>query len=177
MPLTDSIVMRNLVSEQDAIILGDLLRSNGEISSQQLSKNVGISLTTARVKRRELTKKYLKVTYSLNLERYGWRQLQLQISTSGGRTVSVGKELLKLNPVVFVGGTVGEVKIDLRAEVFVRGGQELGKLIDAVKALHGVNDVAWSEVVEVIGTKNPPSQLGTHDATKDLIGPHRIHRK
>jgi DNA-binding Lrp family transcriptional regulator len=158
-------------------ILGDLLRSNGEISSQQLSKNVGISLTAARVKRRELTKKYLTVTYSLNLQRYGWRQLQLQISTSEGRTVSVGKELLKLNPVVFVGGTIGEVKIDLRAEVFVRDGHELVELIDAVKALHGVKEVVWSEVADVIGTKNPPSQLETHKATKDSIGPHPIHGK
>jgi DNA-binding Lrp family transcriptional regulator len=169
--------MRNLLSEQDVTILGDLLRSNGEISSQQLSKNVGISLTAARVKRRELTKKYLTVTYSLNLQRYGWRQLQLQISTSEGRTVSVGKELLKLNPVVFVGGTIGEVKIDLRAEVFVRDGHELVELIDAVKALHGVKEVVWSEVADVIGTKNPPSQLETHKATKDSIGPHPIHGK
>jgi DNA-binding Lrp family transcriptional regulator len=169
--------MRNLLSEQDAIILGDLLRSNGEISSQQLSKNVGISLTAARVKRRELTKKYLTVTYSLNLQRYGWRQLQLQISTNGGRTISVGKELLKLNQVVSVGGTVGEVKIDLRAEVFVRDGHELLELIDAVKALHGVKEVGWTEVADVIGTKNPPSQLETHKATKDSVGPHRIHGK
>jgi len=169
--------MRNLLSEQDVTILGDLLRSNGEISSQQPSKNVGISLTAARVKRRELTKKYLTVTYSLNLQRYGWRQLQLQISTSEGRTVSVGKELLKLNPVVFVGGTIGEVKIDLRAEVFVRDGHELVELIDAVKALHGVKEVVWSEVADVIGTKNPPSQLETHKATKDSIGPHPIHGK
>jgi len=177
MPCADSDEMRNLLSEQDAIILGDILRSNGEITSQQLSKSVGISLTAARVKRRELTKKYLKVTYSLNLERYGWRQLQLQISTSGGRTVTVGKELLKLNPVVFVGGTVGEVKIDLRAEVFVRDGQELVELIDAVKALHGVKEVGWTEVAKVIGTKNPLSQLRTHEAGKDSIGSHRIHRK
>ena len=177
MPCADSNEMRNLLSEQDAIILGDILRSNGEISSQQLSKNVGISLTAARVKRRELTRKYLKVTYSLNLERYGWRQLQLQISTSRGQTVTVGKEILKLNPVVSVGGTIGEVKINLRAEVFVRDGQELVELIDAVKALRGVNEVGWSEVADVIGTKNPPSQLGTHKAAKDSVGPHRTHGK
>jgi hypothetical protein len=33
--------------------------------------------------------------------------------------------MLKLKQVVFVAGTIGEVKIDLRAEVFVRSSREL----------------------------------------------------
>jgi DNA-binding Lrp family transcriptional regulator len=157
--------MRNLLSEQDANIITHLLGSNGEISSQQLSKEAGISLRTTRLRRKMLTKEYLTVTHSLNLQRYGWRQLQLLITTSGGRTVAIGRELLKLKQVVFVGGTIGEIKIDLRAEVFVRSSAELLTLIEEVKALHGVKEVIWSEVAEVIGLKNPPPQLQTHEAT------------
>jgi DNA-binding Lrp family transcriptional regulator len=158
--------VRNLLSEQDANILSHLLRSNGEISSQQLSKETGVPLRTTRLRRKILTKEYLTVTHLLNLQKYGWRQMQLLITTSGGRTVAVGRELLKLKQVVFVGGTIGEVKIDLRAEVFVRSSAELLNLIEEVKALHGVKEVIWSEVAEVIGTKNPPPQLQTHEATK-----------
>jgi len=157
--------VRNLLSEQDASILAHLLDSNGEISTQRLSKAVGISLRAARLRRRILTKEYLTVTHSLNLQRYGWRQLQLLITTSGGRSLAIGRELLKLKQVVFVGGTIGEVKIDLRAEVFVRSGAELLNLIEEVKALNGVKAVIWSEVAEVIGLKNPPPQLQTYEAT------------
>src|ERR1700687_2077061 len=106
--------MRNLLSEHDANIITHLLGSNGEISSQQLSKEAGIYLRTNRLRRKILTKEYLTITHSLNLQRYGWRKLQLLISTSGGRTVAVGRELLELKQVVFVGGQLGEGKGALR---------------------------------------------------------------
>jgi DNA-binding Lrp family transcriptional regulator len=169
--------MRNLLSEEDAKILAYLLGSNGQISSQRLSKEVGISLRATRLKRKTLTKEYLTVTHALDLQRYGWRQLQLLISTSGGRTVAIGRELLKLKQVVFVGGTIGEVSIDLRAEVFVRSSAELLTLIEEVKALHGVKEVIWSEIAEVIGHKNPPPQLHTHEATVQSFEPHPAHRR
>jgi DNA-binding Lrp family transcriptional regulator len=161
--------MRNLLSEQDARILSSILSSNDGMSSQQLSREAGISVSAVRARRRTLARKYLTVTHSLNLQRYGWRQLQLLISTSGGRTVAIGKELMKLKQVVFVAGTIGEVKIDLRAEVYVRSGQELLDLLENVKALNGVREVVWSEVAEVIGIKNPPPQLHTREATPDSL--------
>jgi hypothetical protein len=160
--------VRNLLSEQDANILSQILSSNDEISSHQLSTKVGISARAASAKRKALSKKYLIVTRSLDLQRYGWRQLQLLISTTGGRSIAIGKELLKLKQVVFVGGTIGEVKIDLRAEVFVRNGQELLDVLEKVKTLNGVKEVVWSEVAEVIGIKNPPPQLQTREATEPI---------
>ena len=170
-------VMRNLLSEQDAKILAFLLGSNGEISSQRLSKEAGISLRATRLRRKILTKEYLTVTHALDLQRYGWRQLQLLITTSGGRTVAIGREMLKLKQVVFVGGTNGEVKIDLRAEVFVRSSRELHALIEEVKAISGVEGVIWTEVAEVIGVKSPPPQLRTHEATMPPLEVRAVHRK
>ena len=169
--------MRNLLSEQDANILDNILRSNDEMSSERLSREVGIPVSAARSKRRTLAKKYLTVTHSLNLQRYGWRQLQLLITTSGGRTVAIGREMLKLKEVVFVAGTIGEVKIDLRAEAFVRNGQELLDLLEKVKTLEGVKQVVWSEVAQVIGIKNPPPQLQTHEATLGPLERHPVLRK
>ena len=85
--------------------------------------------------------------------------------------------MLKLKQVVFVGGTIGEVSIDLRAEVFVRSSAELLTLIEKVKALQGVKEVIWSEVAEVIGRKNPPPQLHTHEATVQQFGPNAGRRR
>ena len=169
--------MRNLLSEQDANILDIILSSNDEVSTERLSREVGIPVSAARLKRRTLAKKYLTVTHTLNLQRYGWRQLLLLITTSGGRTVAIGREMLKLKEVVFVAGTVGEVKIDLRAEAFVRNGQELLDLLEKVKILEGVKEVAWSEVAQVIGVKNPPPHLQTHEATLEPSERHPILRK
>ncbi|HVB95082.1 MAG TPA: cupin domain-containing protein [Nitrososphaerales archaeon] len=89
-------------------------------------------------------------------ERFGWRVIQLLIQTNGGRTEAVGKELLERKEVTFVGRTIGQYTIDLRAEVFVQSSGELLNLIEEVKAISGVTDVIWSEIVEVVGRKNPP---------------------
>lgn len=77
----------------------------------------------------------------------------------------VGKKLLEFNQVSRVSRTIGEVTIDLTAIAFVRSGIELANLIEDVKSMDGVDDVIWTEVVEVVGTKNAPPQLDTHEAT------------
>jgi len=97
-------------------------------------------------------------------ERFGWRFVQLLIHTSGGRTAAVGKELLERKEITFVARTIGQYTIDLRAEVFVRNSQELLNLIEEVKTINGVSDVIWSEIVEVIGRKNPPYEISPNPA-------------
>jgi len=68
--------------------------------------------------------------------------------------LAIGKELLKHDQVAYVARTIGQFNIDLRAEIFVRSGEELMNLIEEVKAMAGVKDVVWSEVIEVVGRKN-----------------------
>ena len=68
--------------------------------------------------------------------------------------MAIGKELLKRDQVAYVARTIGQFNIDLRAEIFVQSGEELMDLIEDVKAMAGVKDVVWSEVIEVVGRKN-----------------------
>ena len=71
----------------------------------------------------------------------------------------IAKELLKRDEVVYVGSSIGEHTIDLRAEVIIRDNSELLNLLELVKAMPSVRDVVWSEIVEVLGRKTsiPPS--------------------
>lgn len=62
-------------------------------------------------------------------------------------------DLLKLDPVVYVGLSVGQQTIDLRAEVIIKDNSELLELLESVKAMTGVKDVMWSEIVKVAGRK------------------------
>jgi len=95
-------------------------------------------------------------------EKFGWRFVQLLIHTAGGRTAAVGRELLERREVTFVGRTIGQYTIDLRVEVFVQSSGELLNLIEEVKTINGVTDVIWSEIVEVLGRKNPPYELSSN---------------
>ena len=146
--------MGKLLSGQDAIILKNLLASRAEISSQVLSEKIGLSPITNRRRRKELAEEYLRITYSSALESYGLRQVEFLISTRGGRTMSIGQELLKRDEVAYVARTIGEFAIDLKVEVLVKGAAEMVNMIEEVKAMDGVKDLVWSEVIEVVGRKN-----------------------
>ena len=53
---------------------------------------------------------------------------------------------------VYVGKSIGEHTIDLRAEIIVRDNAELLDVLEE-KAMEGVRDTVWSEIVHVIGKK------------------------
>jgi hypothetical protein len=149
--------------EHDTEILQNLLASRAAIASQHLSERLGISPKAAERPPNEAKNEYLAIKYSTTLEKYGLRQVELLISTGGGKTMAVGRELLKRDEVAYVARTIGQFNIDLRAEVFVQNGEELIDIIEAVKAMDGVKDMVWSEVIEVVGRKNhiPMGTLAT----------------
>jgi uncharacterized protein DUF4331 len=145
-------IMDKLPTGQDAAILKNLLASRAELAAHVLSEKIGLSPIDTR--RKELAEEYLRIRYSSMLESYGLRQIELLIATRGGKTLSIGQELLKRQEVAYVARTIGEFTIDMKAEVFVKSGAELVNLIEEVKAMDGVKDLIWSEVIEIVGRKN-----------------------
>jgi uncharacterized protein with ATP-grasp and redox domains len=75
------------------------------------------------------------------------------IYTGGGATKEIAKKLLARDEVVYVGRSIGEHAIDLRAEVIIEKNKELLDLLEEVKAMPSVRDVIWSEIVEIMGKK------------------------
>jgi hypothetical protein len=100
-----------------------------------------------------LEKQYLQISHTLNLKDLGYRRVDLLIYTGGGSTVAIANKLLERDEVVYVGRTVGEHTIDLRAEVVVKDNSELLDLLEEVKAMPDVKDLIWSEIVQVLGRK------------------------
>jgi DNA-binding Lrp family transcriptional regulator len=139
-----------------------LLQSDGKMHSLELSKQLGIPVSTVQRRRKRLEETYLIKSYSLDPIKFGWRRIDFLIATEGGATMSVGKELLKRPEVTYVARSIGEHTIDLRVETFVQDNNELLNLLEDVKGMDGVKDVVWSEIVEVIGRKNPPNHLAKH---------------
>lgn len=83
----------------------------------------------------------------------GYRHVDLLIYTSGGQTISIGEKLLDRDEIVYVGRSIGEPTIDLRAEVIVKNNSQLLDLLEEVKAMPSVKDVIWSEIVKIVGRK------------------------
>ena len=60
----------------------------------------------------------------------------------------------------YVGKSIGEHTIDLRVEIVVKDNAELLDILEKVKAMEGVQDTVWSEIVEVVGKKRSvPSRI------------------
>jgi hypothetical protein len=118
-----------------------------------VENKLGIPHSTIQRRRRRLERTYLERTYSLNLSNLGYRRVDLLIYTGGGATHAIAQELLKRDEVVYVGRSIGEHTIDLRAEVIIKDNSELLGLLELVKAMESVRDVIWSEIVDVIGKK------------------------
>jgi DNA-binding Lrp family transcriptional regulator len=138
----------------DKRILKILLEPRGgEVTSRVLEQKLGIPRSTIQRRRRHLESKYLQHPYSLNLANLGYRRVDLLIYTGGGATQEIAQELLKHDEVTYVGRSIGEHTIDLRAEVIIKDNSELLGLLELVKAMDNVKDVIWSEIVDVIGQK------------------------
>jgi len=155
-----SIQRKEFLSEVDRELLKVLLNPNGRSSSVLLSKKLGIPKTTIQRRRKRLEKEFLQFSYSLNLEKFGWRRVDLLIATRYGKTSCVAKQLLSNEEVTYVGKSIGEHTIDLRAEIIIKDNAQLLDVLEKVKAMDGVNDTIWSEIVEVVGRKRSiPSKI------------------
>jgi hypothetical protein len=87
------------------------------------------------------------------LKNLGYRRVDLLVYTGGGNTPAIAKSLLDRDEVVYVGRSIGEHTIDLRAEVIIGDNSDLLDLLEEVKAMPSVKDVIWSEIVQIVGRK------------------------
>jgi DNA-binding Lrp family transcriptional regulator len=140
-------------SDVDRNMLKILLEPKGNVPSSELAQRLKVPRSTIERRRDYLEEKYLSLVYFLDLRDLGYRRVDLLIFTGGGGAQPIARELLKRDNVVSVGRSIGEHTIDLRAEVIIKDNSELLGLLESVKAMPGVRDVVWSEIVDVMGAK------------------------
>jgi DNA-binding Lrp family transcriptional regulator len=151
--------MYSQLSDIDRKMLKLLLDSEGTITSHDLSKKLDVPLSTVQRRRKRIEEDYLVKHYSLDPMKFGYRKIDLLVYTEGGETMNVGRQLLEREEVTYAARTIGEHTIDLRVEVFVKDNRVLLDLLEHVKAMKGVRDVVWTEVIEILGRKNPPNHI------------------
>ena len=126
---------------------------NGPRSTKGIATKLGIPVTTVRRRRKRLENRFLKLQYILDIEKFGWRRVDFFIAIEKGMVNAVGSKLMVLDDVTYVGKSIGEHTIDLRVETIVKDNSALLNLLENIKAMEGVKDVVWSEIVNVVGRK------------------------
>ena len=148
------------LSELDRKLLKILLTPNGKISSKDVAKKLGLPATTVQRHRKRLERDFLKISYSLDLKKFGWHRVDFFVATEGGKTMLVGKKLLLRDEVILVGRSIGEQVIDLHVQTILQDNAEILRMMELLKSMPGIKDVVWSEVVEVVGSKTSvPTQI------------------
>jgi DNA-binding Lrp family transcriptional regulator len=146
------------LSQVDRKILKILLSPNGRPSSKALARKLGLPATTVQRRRNRLEKEFLKTYFSLDLTKFGWHKVDFLIATENGRTDEIAKALLIHEEVVYVGKSIGQHTIDLRVETILKDNAEILRVLELLKAMQGIRDVVWTEVVQIVGAKSsvPP---------------------
>ena len=148
------------LSDADKKIIHQLFSSEDYVPSLALSKELDIPLSTIQRRRKRLEDNLIERSYSLKAGVFGFRTATLFISTSDGKTMSIGKEVLEMDgAVTSVTRTLGENAMDLRAEAVFKNNSDLLSLIEQIKSLDGVRDVCWSESIELVGRNNRPYRV------------------
>ena len=146
-------MVKQHLSTEDKIILKELLSSNENKTSMFLSKKLRLPALTIQRRRKRLEREFLDKEYSLCLEIFGWRRIDFFISTTNGKTDVLASDILSLDQVTKVGKSIGQHTIDLRVETVIRNNHELLDLLEKLKAMDGVRDAMWSEIVKTLGNK------------------------
>lgn len=141
------------LSDIDRKLLKILLTPNGRISSKEIAKKLGIPATTVQRHRKRLERDFLRISYDIDLKKFGWHRVDFLVATEGGKTMSVGKELIKHEEVIRVGRSIGQQTIDLHVQTILADNGEILRMMEMLKSMPGIKDVIWSEVVEVVGIK------------------------
>ena len=142
------------LSEIDGKLLKIMLTPNGQsISTKSISGKLGIPVTTIRRRKKRLESTFLKLQYILDIEKFGWRRVDFFILIRNGKINTVANNLLDSDEVTYVGKSIGEHTIDLRVETIVKDNSTVLDILEKIKAMDGVNDVVWSEIVSVVGRK------------------------
>ncbi|HEY6949360.1 MAG TPA: hypothetical protein VI146_02025 [Nitrososphaeraceae archaeon] len=93
------------------------------------------------------------IHYVLDIKKFGWKHVDFFVSVRNGMVNAVAKKLLDIDDVTYVGKSIAEHTIDLRIEIIVKDNASTLDLLEKVKAMDGVRDAVWSEIVSIVGRK------------------------
>jgi DNA-binding Lrp family transcriptional regulator len=139
---------RTTLTNIDKKIISRLISSSGRVSAPSLSKELDIPLTTLQRHKRKLEDKLIETNYSVKLEELGWKKVTLLVSISKADPVKVGKEILELSrSVISVRRIMGSMSMDLAAEMIFKTNEDLVSMMEKIRLISGVGQIAWMEIV------------------------------
>lgn len=150
-----------VLTDNDRRMLKLLVIPDGHVSPKEIARQANLPTSTVHRRRQKLlTDGIITLQYHLQVYKFGWRRVDFLIQVFNGKVNAITETLIEQKEITTVYKTIGQHTIDIRAEAILKGNSDLLMLLERIKEIDGVQEVMWSEAVEVIGKKaTVPAQV------------------
>jgi len=149
----------------------DILKSmlkDATISDSALATKLHLALANIKRRRRLVEANFASRNYLLDVSKLGWRIGDIQVDVGKGKSEELAEQIFAMYPNILEISLRVNSTATVSARVFYRDNNELFIIIDKIKRLPFVRDVAFSEIVKMVRSRS----IGT---MKDIF-PKRAER-
>ena len=135
----------------------DILKSmlnDATVSDTSLSTKLHLTEASTKRRRKIVEDHFLTRNYLLDVSALGWRIGDIQVDVGRGKSEQVAQKIFMMFPNILEVSLRVNSTATVSARIFYRDNQELAMVIDKIKRLPFVNDVAFSEIIKLVRTRS-----------------------
>ncbi|HEV8404924.1 MAG TPA: Lrp/AsnC family transcriptional regulator [Nitrososphaera sp.] len=148
-------------------ILKNML-NDATVSDSALATKLNLAGANIKRRRRLVEANFASRNYLLDVSKLGWRIGDIQVDVGKGKSEELAEQIFAMYPNILEISLRVNSTATVSARVFYKDNNELFIIIDKIKRLPFVRDVAFSEIVKIVRSRS----IGT---MKDIF-PKRAER-
>lgn len=134
----------------------DILKSmltDATVSDSALSTKLNLGGSDIRRRRRLVEANFASRNYLLDVSKLGWRIGDIQVDVGKGKSEELAEQIFAMYPNILEITLRVNSTATVSARVFYRDNNELFVIIDKIKRLPFVRDVAFSEIIKMVRSR------------------------
>lgn len=128
--------------------------NDATVSDSALSTKLNLSDANIQRRRKILEGGFLTRNYLLDVSALGWRIGDIQVNVGKGKSKELAEQIFLMFPNLLDVSLRVNSTASVSARIFYRDNQELATIIDKIKRLPFVEDVAFSEIIKMLRTRS-----------------------
>jgi DNA-binding Lrp family transcriptional regulator len=128
--------------------------NDAAVSDSTLSAKLDISDSKIKRRRRLIEEHFLTRNYLLDISQLGWRIGDIQIDVRKGKSEQLANQIFLMFPNILEITLRVNSTATVSARIFYKDNTELASVIDKIKHLSFVSDVAFSEIIKIVRARS-----------------------
>ena len=137
---------------------------DASVSDSTLSARLDVSDANIKLRRKTVEKGFLTKQYLIDVSALGWHVGDIQIDVGKGKSEELAERIFTMFPNMLEISLRIDSEASVFARIFYRDLEELATIIEQIKRLPVVKDVAFSEIIKIVRSRS----IGT---MKDIFAP------